>query len=131
MSAWSNQMFGLQNLKTTIFYGKFYIDIPLSILNIIPVNVHLFRKSQNSQNRRHYLHRKYRSKTLATLRCLYFLVSLRTHKCFSHFYTPTLALFRKINDRFRKTLFYNVPLDRLGEQTAEPHLFKLPLYQRF
>ena len=58
MSAWSNQLFGLQNLKTTIFYGKFCIDIPLSILNIIPVNVHLFRKSQNSQNRRHYLHRQ-------------------------------------------------------------------------
>ena len=55
MSAWSNQLFGLQNLKTTIFYGRFYIDIPSSILNIIPVNVHLFRKSQNSQNRRHYL----------------------------------------------------------------------------
>ena len=35
-------MFGLQNLKTTMFYGKFYIDIPSSILNIIPVNVHLF-----------------------------------------------------------------------------------------
>ena len=34
MSAWSNQLFGLQNLKTTIFYGKFYIDIPSSILNI-------------------------------------------------------------------------------------------------
>ena len=51
MSAWSNQFFGQQNLKTTIFYGKFYIDIPSSILNIIPVNVHLFRKSQNSQNR--------------------------------------------------------------------------------
>ena len=54
-------MFGLQNLKTTILYDKFYIDIPSSILNIIPVNVHLFRKSQNSPNRRPYLHRKYRS----------------------------------------------------------------------
>ena len=54
-------MFGLQDLKTTTFYGKFYIDIPLTILNIIPVNVHLFRKSQNRPNRRHYLHRKYRS----------------------------------------------------------------------
>ena len=48
-------------LKTTIFYGKFYIDIPSSILNIISVNVHMFRKSQTSQNRKHYLHRKYRS----------------------------------------------------------------------
>ena len=36
-------------LKTTIFYGKFYIDIPSNILNIISVNVHLFRKSQTSQ----------------------------------------------------------------------------------
>ena len=54
-------MFGLQNLETTIFYGKFYIDIPLSILNIIKGNVHLLRKSQNSQNCRYYLHRKYRS----------------------------------------------------------------------
>ena len=57
MSAWSNQLFGLQNLKTTIFYGRFYIDIPLSILNIIPVNVHLFRKGKNSQNRKRYRHR--------------------------------------------------------------------------
>ena len=48
-------------LKTTIFYGTFYIDIPSGILNIISVNVHLFRKSQTSQNRKHYLHRKYRS----------------------------------------------------------------------
>ena len=52
---------------TTIFYGKFYIDILSSILNIISVNAHLFRKSQTSQNRRHYLHRKYRS-DLATVK---------------------------------------------------------------
>ena len=54
-------------LKTTIFYDKFYIDIPSSILNIISVNVHLFRKSQTSQNSKHYLHRKYRS-DLATVK---------------------------------------------------------------
>ena len=59
--SWSNQILGLQNLETTIFYGKFYIDIPLSILNINPGNIYLFRKSQNRQNRRHYLHRKYSS----------------------------------------------------------------------
>ena len=44
MSAWSNQLFGLQNLKTTIFYGKFCIGITLCILNIIPVNVHCLEK---------------------------------------------------------------------------------------
>ena len=107
MSAWSNQLFGLQNLKATILYGKFYIDIPSSILNIIPVNVHLFRKSQNSQNRRHYLHRKYRSdlpkvKIWQPYAAGYFLVCLSTSKCFfSNFNSPTLAVFRKISDRFR------------------------------
>ena len=44
---------------------------------------------------------------------------------FSHFYTPTLAVFRKISEvqiksEFWKTRFYNVPLDRPGEQTPEP-----------
>ena len=56
---------------------------------------------------------------------------------FSHFYTPTLAVFRKTNERFRLSQNFEkrdcimFPLDRLGEQTPEPHLFKLPFYQRF
>ena len=104
--AWGNQLFVLQNLKTTIFCGKYYIDIPSSILNIIPVNVHLFRKSQNSPNRRLCLHRKYRS-DLPKVKiwqhytaCIFLYVWVHT-KVFSHFYTPTLAVFRKISDRLR------------------------------
>ena len=86
--------------------GRFYIDIPLSILNIIPVNVHLFRKSQNSQNRRLYLHRKYRSdlpkvKIWQHYTTCIFLYVWAAPNVFSHFYTPTLAMFRKMNDRFR------------------------------
>ena len=108
LSAWSNQSFGLQNLKTTIFYSKFYIDIPSSILDIIPGNVHLFRKSQNSQNHRHYLHREYRSdlpkvKIWQHYAACIFLYGWVPTNVFSHFYTPTLAVFRKISDRFRSS----------------------------
>ena len=105
---WSSLDIYTGDWVTLVLQSKLYqyIDIPSSILNIIPVNVHLLRKSQNSQNRRHYLHRKYRS-DLPKVKiwhyyaaCIFLNVWVLTN-AFSYFYIPTLAVFRKISDRLR------------------------------
>ena len=74
-------------------------------------------KSQNSQNRRHYSHRKYRS-DLSKVKilqhyavCIFLYVWVSTN-VFSYFYPPTLAVFRKISDsqNFEKRDFIVFPL---------------------